>query len=246
MKLYHLFVRLLDRIHLYLKGMKMRFKLFILLITISSVFFLAFTQKENQKSHEENKVETFETIVEEVIQTNKYTYLNVNEKDQKYWVAVSKREIAKGDTFCFDNKLEMKDFKSRSLQRTFETIYFVQDKNKQSLPQPKVNMNIHHNKKKLKVKKNISIEPIEGGITIAELFSNKKSYANNVIKIKGEVIKFNSGIMGKNWIHLQDGSNDSDNYDLTITTNDTVSVGDIVAFVGKITLNRLYFLSFLS
>ena len=40
--------------------------------------------------------------------------------------------------------------------------------------------------------------------------------------------------MGKNWIHIQDGSGDSNNFDLTITTQDQAKVGDVVTFEGTI------------
>ena len=78
----------------------------------------------------------------------------------------------------------------------------------------------------------------EGGITIGELFSNKDSYANKTVLIKGQVTKVNRAIMGKNWVHLQDGTSGSGNYDLTITTQDEVSPGDVVTFEGKIALNK--------
>ena len=87
-------------------------------------------------------------------------------------------------------------------------------------------------------KKEISIEPVEGGISIGELFSNKDSYANKTVLIKGHVTKVNRGIMGSNWVHLQDGTSGSGKYDLTITTQDEVSVGDIVTFEGMIVLNK--------
>ena len=58
------------------------------------------------------------------------------------------------------------------------------------------------------------------------------------MKIKGQVTKFSPNIMGKNWVHIQDGTNDSGNYDLTVTTNDVVKVGDVVTFEGTIVLKK--------
>jgi hypothetical protein len=87
-------------------------------------------------------------------------------------------------------------------------------------------------------KVNVKVEPCPDCITIAKLYEAKQNYSGKVIKVKGQVIKFNSGIMGKNWIHLQDGSEYDGNYDLTITTDATVTVGQTVTFEGKIALDK--------
>jgi hypothetical protein len=44
--------------------------------------------------------------------------------------------------------------------------------------------------------------------------------------------------MNKNWVHLQDGTRDGDNWDLAITTQDIVKTGDIVVFEGVVALNK--------
>jgi len=58
------------------------------------------------------------------------------------------------------------------------------------------------------------------------------------VLIKGQVTKVNRAIMEKNWVHLQDGTGDSGGFDLTVTTQEQVNVGDVVTFEGKITLNK--------
>lgn len=87
-------------------------------------------------------------------------------------------------------------------------------------------------------KVNVTIEPGEGCIKISDLLANKKSYSKKTIKVKGQVTKFNPQIMGKNWIHIQDGSEFEGGYDLTITSNQQVAVGDIITFEGKIVLDK--------
>ena len=44
--------------------------------------------------------------------------------------------------------------------------------------------------------------------------------------------------MNKNWVHLQDGTKDGDNFDLVITTLDAVNTGDVVIFEGVVTLDK--------
>jgi hypothetical protein len=131
------------------------------------------------------------------------------------------------------------NFTSKELERTFETIYFVGRIDKESSSSvSEQNPQSPHQKPAVETKE-ISIEPIEGGISIAELYSNRTAYANTVVRIKGQVTKVNLGIMGKNWIHLQDGTGgNSGSNDLLVTTQETVALGDIVIFEGTIALNK--------
>jgi hypothetical protein len=85
---------------------------------------------------------------------------------------------------------------------------------------------------------NVSVEPCNGCIKIADLLANKKSYSGKIVKVTGKVTKFNPQIMGKNWIHIQDGTEYEGGFDLTITTNHAASVGETVTFEGKIELNK--------
>ena len=51
-------------------------------------------------------------------------------------------------------------------------------------------------------------------------------------------MKFSTGIMDKNWIHFQDGTSYSEKFDLTVTTNQEVNVGDIITIKGRISLDK--------
>jgi hypothetical protein len=87
-------------------------------------------------------------------------------------------------------------------------------------------------------KMNVVVEPCGDCITIAKLLENKQSLSGKVIKIKGQVTKFNPAIMGKNWVHIQDGTEFQGGFDLTITTDIQVSVGETVTFEGKLALDK--------
>lgn len=176
-------------------------------------------------------------VVQEVVQATSYTYLKVKEADSEFWIAITKREIEAGETISYAGGLEMNNFESKDLQRTFETIYFVARIVGGEASESQQSTSMSHQKPELE-KKEISIEPVEGGITIAELFTNRDSYVDKTVLIKGQVTKINRAIMGKNWVHLQDGTSDSGSYDLTVTTDEEVNVGDVVTFEGKITLNK--------
>ncbi len=53
-------------------------------------------------------------------------------------------------------------------------------------------------------------------------------------------MKANSGIMGKNWLHLRDGSGTQEkaDNDITITTDGTAAVGDVVVVTGVVRLDK--------
>jgi hypothetical protein len=177
-------------------------------------------------------------VVQEVIQATSYTYLKVKEADRDFWIAINKKEIEVGATISFAGALEMNNFQSKDLQRTFEKIYFVNRIVGGESSTTQQSMSMPHQMKPELEKKEISIEPARGGITIGELFANRDSYADKTVLIKGQVTKVNRAIMDRNWVHLQDGTGDSGSFDLTITTNDEVNVGDVATFEGKITLKK--------
>ena len=58
--------------------------------------------------------------------------------------------------------------------------------------------------------------------------------------MRGQVVKSNGGIMGKNWLHVQDGSGTQDaaNFDLTVTTGDEAKVGDVVVVHGTVQVDK--------
>jgi len=134
----------------------------------------------------------------------------------------------------------MNNFTSKELNRTFPSIWFVsrftatpilatEKSAGTATPQGKV---------PAVAKAGITITPAKGGISVASLYANKGTYAGKSIRIKGEVVKFNKQIMGKNWFHIQDGTNSNGSFDLTITTDETVKVGDVVTVEGIIALNK--------
>lgn len=87
-------------------------------------------------------------------------------------------------------------------------------------------------------KEDLTIEKAEGGITIAELFENKKDLSGKTVKVKGKVTKVNPEIMGKNWIHLQDGTIYEGEFDLTVTSDVIPEAGSIVTIEGKVALDK--------
>ena len=95
-----------------------------------------------------------------------------------------------------------------------------------------------HQARVITSKADVKVEPCADCITITRLLEERKAFEGKTIKVKGQVTKYNGGIMGKNWVHIQDGTDYKDGFDLTITTQNTVAVGEIVTFEGKIALDK--------
>ncbi len=182
---------------------------------------------------------THKALVEEVLQATSYTYLRVKEGNTEHWLAINKRKIYPGVAVYYKPELEMKNFKSKELQRTFKSIYFVSEINDQpGLNASGTARNVPLGHTESALKSGISVEQPKDGVSIARLSANRASYEGKIIKVRGQVTKYNPGIMGRNWVHIQDGTKDAHTFDLTVTTKDAVRMGQIVTFKGKIVLNK--------
>ena len=83
------------------------------------------------------------------------------------------------------------------------------------------------------------IAKAEGGKTVAEVFAEKDQLSGQPILVRGKVVKTNPDIMGKNWLHVRDGSGAEGTNDLTVTTAGAVpNVGDTVVVKGVLALNK--------
>ncbi len=183
-----------------------------------------------------------EITVQEVLQANNYTYVKATENGSEIWMAILKGDIEIGKKYYYDEAMEMKDFTSKDLDRTFESIYFLQglyenpsDFTKTGVSAPNDAM---HGSKTEAEKKDINIEKEEGVKSIAYIYKNKEELASKTVVVKGVVTKYNPKIMKKNWVHIQDGTGDESTFDLTITTQDEVKVGSIVKFEGTVAIDQ--------
>ena len=184
------------------------------------------------------KTISHKVVVEEVVQTKKYTYLNVlEEKLPTYWIAISKAEVAKGETCIYTGGLKMRGFKSAELDRVFDDLILVSNISRMGSTKPLMSnesmSEIQSDDKAIKPEKVI---PVKGATSISDLLSNPTKYEGKVIIVTGRCTKVNHQIMNRNWIHIQDDSKNSK--ELTITTQDVLSLGAVGVFEGKISLNK--------
>lgn len=219
-------------------------------LLIAIVALTASCVRTNNNSGQEEVQDDRRIEVSEVIQASAYTYLKVTEGSQEKWMAITKQEVQTGDILYYDEALQMTNFHSKDLDRTFDVVYFVNQVSQAPVfNHPAAAMpgsgsmggmtgNMHSGKVDPGKKNEISVDKIEGEHTIASVYDNRNQLAEKEIEIRGMVVKVNRQIMGKNWVHIQDGTDSKGKYDLTITTQDLADVGDEVTFKGKISVNK--------
>jgi hypothetical protein len=75
--------------------------------------------------------------------------------------------------------------------------------------------------------------------TIAEVYAQRGTLKEKGVAVRGKVVKFNEGIMGRNWLHIRDGTgSDNKDNDLTVTTGDKAQVGEVVVVKGTLRVDK--------
>jgi hypothetical protein len=171
--------------------------------------------------------------VTQAIDVREYTYVEINTGDGLVWVAGPVTDVRAGDSVEVPRGIEMIDFTSTVLDRTFDKIQLVhvirvkprQPGDGNAGPDLDVS----------------GIERIEGGQTVAEIIANKASLSGNEVTVRGKVMKMNAGIMGRNWMHLSDGTvGPGGEKEIMVTTDDVAKVGSIVVVRGPVATDQDY------
>ena len=217
------------------------------IVVIIFVFIIACNS--NKKEQVISQTDIHKIIAKEFFQVKDYTYIRAEEAGNEKWIAAPTFQVEVGKQYYFQKGLKMSGFESKELNKTFETIYFLDeiytDSNLVSgvetlmptLDSIHVDV-IQPMGKPLVEKENIKIATFNGITTIANVYKDLKKIEGKIIKVKGKVTKFNAAIMNKNWVHLQDGTDFNGEFDLTATTLGEFLVGDIVTLEGKVALNK--------
>jgi DNA/RNA endonuclease YhcR with UshA esterase domain len=180
------------------------------------------------------------TVKGEILETQNvesYTYLRLKTSDGEIWAAVPTTAAKKGTQVTIGNAMTMENFESKTLKKKFDKIVFGQIIEPGAAPAAPA---APHGA--------MPTGPVGGPVvnvpkasgpdarTVAEVVKGKAGLKDKAVLVRGQVVKVNLGIMGKNWLHLQDGSGtagDGSN-DVLVTTRDKAVVGDIVSARGTV------------
>lgn len=169
-----------------------------------------------------------------------YTYVRVEAGPDSVWAAGPKTTVTPGDTVTIPTGMLKRDFTSKTLNRTFEEIYFVGSISTGDVPAPAPDSGgASRTMAAVPVGIDFSgITPPDGGRTVADIYAARQDLAGTTVSLRARVVKFSPDIMGKNWVHVQDGTGGEGTRDLTVVTQDRVAVGDTVLVEGTVALNR--------
>jgi len=191
---------------------------------------------DNGKEAVQYNQQKFYGKVTEVIDAGDYTYAEVDTGKEKVWAAGPPTALKAGDMISFSSQMPMQNFHSKAIGRDFPVIYFVgsyiTDKGTQVAVSPHTRM-----QQQAEVKPIEGIKKVDGGYTIAEIYADKNTLKDKTIRVRGQVVKYTANILSKNWLHIRDSSTLDD---LTVTSTNAASVGDVVVAEGKLELDKDY------
>jgi hypothetical protein len=197
------------------------------------------------------------------LDANIYTYIRLDDgSGNETWAAVPKTQLEIGEPIALKGGTVMRNFYSKTLNRTFDSIIFAAgviraggDKNAQiqtaamvgsdvnrsgiAAPGPTPQTRGGHSTApltKLKIEKSTA----QNGYTVGELFEKAASLNKQKVTVKGQVVKVNPDIMGRNWLHIQDGTGDvaKNTHDLVVTSTDIAEKGAIISIEGTVAVDK--------
>lgn len=191
----------------------------------------------------------------ETMNAASYTYVRVKGANGDIWAAAPTFPVKVGDQVRVSLEMPMVNFHSTGLNRDFPLLYFVgritpAGDASAAAPSgaeapgsaPAAATNPHGAPRAAVPTVTTPMPPPPGGITIAKLWADRHTLAGKPATVRGVVVKYNAGILGLTWIHLQDGTGKADDgsNDITVTTTQEVAVqpGDTVIAAGTVGLDK--------
>jgi ribosomal protein S17 len=197
-----------------------------------------------------NAGETLSGKVLETTNVSSYTYVQFDTGKQKVWAAAPTFNVKVGDTVTISNSMAVAGYYSRTLDRNFDAVYFtdkvavngakaewIESAAAKAMAEAKKQMAASH-PELVKTPDLTGIKKPDGGVTVEEIFAKKGELKGKNITVRGKVTKYNGKILGKNWIHVKDGTGAAGNNDLMVTSDAKAKVGDTVLVTGKVAVNR--------
>jgi predicted small lipoprotein YifL len=204
---------------------------------------------------EKASIRVFRGKVAETMNASNYTYVRLDDGSGKeIWVAVPRTDLEVGEKVSFrGGDMMLENFKSKTLNRTFKTIIFATGITRED-GQPAASGGKAATSGQTMTEGGggasggsaANVVPFDGlkvekatvpdAYSVGEIFEKASLLDGKHVAVRGKVVKFSKNIMGKNWIHIQDGTGDPDKNtcDLVVTTMHTVETGDIVTVDGRV------------
>ena len=185
----------------------------------------------------------------ERLDASPYCYLRIQTARGEVWAAVPQAKVEKGTEVTVVNPMLMNNFESKTLNRTFPEVFFGTLGSADGAAAPSAPMAPAAASAPVAPGTPVATAVAVGKVakatgaearTVAETWAQKGALKEKTVTIRGQVVRYNPGVMGKNWLHLQDGSGDAakGTHDITVTSQDTVTKGDVVTIKGTVHLDK--------
>jgi hypothetical protein len=217
----------------------------------------------------------------ETMNSSGYTYLLLDAAQGKIWVAIPETQVKTGQTVTCGPGMVMKNFTSKSLNRTFENIVFSPGLDKgisaSAPPSPTPSaagkggagfseaLQAENSGGKMaktggtaidenaaigsagsagaivpSTAVNVNKATGPNSYSVGECFEQAKELNTKTVRVRGKIMKISRMIMGKNWLHIQDGTGNplKNQHDLVVTTMDTPEENTVVTVEGVLSANR--------
>ncbi len=190
------------------------------------------------------KTASFKGKILEFKDVENYTYLLLKTKDGETWAAVARTPVKNGADVTIENAMVMNNFESKSLKKTFDKIVFgtLGVAGASAAGAGGDMAAAHSGVAKTADVRDVKVPKASGpdARTVAEIVTKRAELKDKTILVRGKVVKYTPEVLGKNWIHLRDGSGSaSDNTDdVLVTTKDQARIGDVVVVKGVVHTDR--------
>lgn len=180
----------------------------------------------------------------EVKDTEMYTYLRLKTKDGETWAAVGKAQVKKGDQVTIDGPMTMTNFDSKALNRKFDRLVLGNLRGAPGAAAAPAAGGSPHGGMTGKPADvgDVKVAKATGkdAHTVAEIVTRRTELKDKSVALRAKVVKFTGGVMGKNWLHLRDGTGSASSHtdDLVVTTTDAAKVGDVVLAKGVVRIDK--------
>lgn len=179
----------------------------------------------------------------EAMNANNYTYLLLDVDGRKDWVAVPQMYVEVGEKVELNPGVQMGEWTSKTLNKTFEAIIFSSGPTKKFIETRKANAHKGadmsapapvNKQAEGKIVEGVKVEKAQGqnAYDLTEILAKSAELQDKTISVRGQVVKVSTGIMGRNWIHIKDGTGEKGTNKLVVTSKDEPKIGDIVTCTG--------------
>jgi len=205
----------------------------------------------------------------ETMDSGGYTYILIDNGQEKTWVAIPLTKVKKGETVTYNSGMVMTDFFSKSLNRTFKTIVFSsgltgtekQSFHKTATPSNSFAAAVESERKAgpppaasrpvqgsggssgaIAPFREISVTKADApnGYSVEELYSQAEKLNGRKVTLHGLVVKVSPNIMGRNWIHMQDGTGNpmKNSHDMVVTSSQIPEVNSEITIEGVLAADK--------